>query len=106
MSQLSFAVFLFSISSGRITKLLGSGIAILSDSSIVAYPAIEEPSNGIPFSKASCNLLGGITIFFGTPKISINCNLTNNIFSFFAMLIISSFVLFFVVINIPLLNFF
>ena len=83
ISQFMRAVFLFSILSGSITKLLGSGLAILSDSSIVAYPAMDDASNGMPSSNASSNLLEGITMFFGVPRMSTNCNLTNTtLFSF------------------------
>ena len=38
---------------------------------------VYEASNGIPSSRASSNRLQGITMFFGNPKISINCNRTN-----------------------------
>jgi len=72
---LIFAVFLFSIFYGSIVKLHGSGFAILSDSSIVAYPAIDDASKGIPSSSDSSSLDTGITMFFGTPSISMNCNL-------------------------------
>ncbi len=72
MSQFNFAVFLLSISLGNMIKLSGSGFAILSDSSIVAYPAIDDASKAIPSSKASSSLLDGITMFFGKPRMSIN----------------------------------
>ena len=38
---------------GRIAKVWGSGIAIMSDSSIGLKPVIEEPSKPIPPSNAS-----------------------------------------------------
>ncbi len=38
---------------GRTEKLDGSGMAIMSDSSIGLNPVIEEPSKPIPPSKAS-----------------------------------------------------
>ena len=38
---------------GSVENVLGSGIAIMSDSSIGLKPVIEEPSNPIPPSNAS-----------------------------------------------------
>ena len=41
---------------GSTAKVLGSGIAIMSDSSIALKPVIEEPSKPMPASKASVEL--------------------------------------------------
>src|SRR5215217_621345 len=57
---------------GSRRNVLGSGIAIMSDSSIALKPVIEEPSKPIPASKApsrSCELIEND---FSWPRMSVN----------------------------------
>src|SRR3954451_19197927 len=57
---------------GSSRKVLGSGIAIMSDSSIALKPVIEEPSKPIPASNApsrSCELIEND---FSWPRMSVN----------------------------------
>ncbi len=57
---------------GRILKVEGSGIAIMSDSSIALNPVIDEPSNPIPPSKASSSSCALIEKLFSWPRMSVN----------------------------------
>src|SRR5215208_2790285 len=57
---------------GRTANVLGSGMAIMSDSSIALKPVIEEPSNPIPPSKASSSSCAWIEKLFSWPKMSVN----------------------------------
>ena len=57
---------------GRIAKLDGSGIAIMSDSSIGLKPVIEEPSKPIPPSNASSSSEALIENDFSWPSTSVN----------------------------------
>ena len=57
---------------GRIAKVDGSGIAIMSDSSIGLKPVIEEPSKPIPPSKASSSSAALIEKLFSWPSTSVN----------------------------------
>ena len=62
-------------SSGRqgiIAKVEGSGIAIMSDSSIGLKPVIEEPSKPMPPSKASSSSEELIEKLFSWPRTSVN----------------------------------
>src|SRR3954452_20976593 len=57
---------------GSRRKVLGSGIAIMSDSSIALKPVMEEPSKPLPASKApsrSCELIEND---FSWPRMSVN----------------------------------
>ena len=56
----------------RIAKLLGSGMAIMSDSSIGLKPVIEDPSNPIPPSKASSSSDELMENDFSWPSTSVN----------------------------------
>ena len=57
---------------GSTAKVEGSGIAIMSDSSIALNPVMEDPSNPIPSSKASSSSWELIENDFNWPKISVN----------------------------------
>ena len=62
-------------SSGRqgiSAKVEGSGIAIMSDSSIGLKPVIEEPSKPMPPSKASSSSAALIEKLFSWPSTSVN----------------------------------
>ena len=50
----------------------GSGIAIMSDSSIGLKPVIEEPSKPMPPSKASSSSAALIEKLFSWPRTSVN----------------------------------
>jgi hypothetical protein len=52
--------------------VLGSGIAIMSDSSIGLKPVIEEPSKPIPPSKASSSSSALIEKLLSCPRTSVN----------------------------------
>ena len=57
---------------GSIANVLGSGIAIMSDSSIGLKPVIEEPSKPIPPSNASSSSVTLIENDFSWPRMSVN----------------------------------
>src|SRR4051794_24118495 len=57
---------------GRTANVLGSGIAIMSDSSIALKPVIEEPSKHIPPSKASSSCSELMENDFSWPRMSVN----------------------------------
>ncbi len=57
---------------GSTANVPGSGIAIMSDSSIALKPVIEEPSNPIPASNASSSSAALIEKDFSWPRISVN----------------------------------
>src|SRR5581483_822753 len=57
---------------GRIENVLGSGIAIMSDSSIGLKPVIEDPSNPIPPSNASASSVALIENAFSCPRMTVN----------------------------------
>ena len=57
---------------GRILKVDGSGIAIMSDSSIALNPVIDEPSKPMPPSKASSSSCALIEKLFSWPRMSVN----------------------------------
>ena len=59
---------------GMIWNVPGSGIAIMSLSSIRQKPAMEEPSNPIPSSIPSCSSEGVMLKIFCTPRTSVNQN--------------------------------
>ena len=52
--------------------MLGSGSAIMSDSSIALKPVIEDPSKPIPPSKASSSCSEWIENDFSWPRMSVN----------------------------------
>src|ERR671917_2005240 len=66
---------------GRIRNVLGSGIAIMSDSSIRLNPVIEEPSKPMPSSSAPANSSRPTANDFSWPKMSVNQNRMNSTFS-------------------------
>ena len=53
-------------------KVVGSGIAIMSDSSIGLNPVIEDPSKPMPPSKASSSSDSLIEKLFSWPSRSVN----------------------------------
>ena len=57
---------------GSSANVLGSGTAIMSDSSIGLNPVIEEPSKPIPPSKASSSSSALIENDFRRPRMSVN----------------------------------
>ena len=57
---------------GSTANVLGSGIAIMSDSSIALKPVIEEPSKPIPPSNASASSVALIENAFSWPRMSVN----------------------------------
>ena len=57
---------------GTSSKVEGSGIAIMSDSSIGLKPVIEEPSKPMPPSKASSSSAALIEKLFSWPSTSVN----------------------------------
>ena len=54
--------------------MAGSGIAIMSDSSIALKPVIEEPSKPMPPSNASSSSSSLIEKLFSCPRTSVNQN--------------------------------
>ena len=73
MSQnIRATVFSCSGRQGISAKVVGSGIAIMSDSSIGLKPVIEEPSKPIPPSKASSSSEALIEKLFSWPRTSVN----------------------------------
>ena len=60
---------------GRTANVSGSGMAIMSDSSIGLKPVIEEPSKPIPPSNASSNSSALIEKLFSWPSTSVNQSL-------------------------------
>ena len=57
---------------GRISKLLGSGLARTSDSCTREKPSIDEPSNRMPSSKAPSSSTGEIANDLSWPNTSVN----------------------------------
>ena len=57
---------------GRTPNVVGSGIAIMSDSSIGLKPVIDEPSNPIPPSNASASSVALIENALSWPRMSVN----------------------------------
>src|SRR3954452_19295408 len=57
---------------GRIAKVVGSGMATMSDSSIGLKPVIEEPSNEMPCSSAWSSWSRPIENDFSWPRMSVN----------------------------------
>src|SRR3954447_1207155 len=57
---------------GSTAKVEGSGIAIMSDSSIALNPVIDEPSKPMPPSKASSSSCALIEKLFSWPRMSVN----------------------------------
>src|SRR5688500_4002227 len=57
---------------GRIAKVDGSGMAIMSDSSMALKPVMEEPSKPIPPSNASSSSWALIEKLFSWPRMSVN----------------------------------
>ena len=64
---------------GRIAKVVGSGIAIMSDSSIALKPVIEEPSKPMPPSNASSSSAELIEKDLSWPRMSVNQRRMNRI---------------------------
>src|SRR6202008_3500585 len=57
---------------GRTLNVVGSGMAIMSDSSIALKPVIDEPSKPMPPSKASSSSEALIENDFNCPRMSVN----------------------------------
>ena len=57
---------------GSTLNVVGSGIAIMSDSSMALKPVIEEPSKPMPPSKASSSCSAEIENDFSCPRMSVN----------------------------------
>jgi hypothetical protein len=57
---------------GMTTKVAGSGIATMSDSSIALKPVIDEPSKPMPSSSAPSSSSGVIAKLFRCPSRSLN----------------------------------
>ena len=57
---------------GSVRNVAGSGIAIMSDSSIALKPVIDEPSKPIPPSNASSRSAELIENDFSWPRMSVN----------------------------------
>src|SRR4051794_32937456 len=57
---------------GRTAKVDGSGIAIMSDSSMALKPVIEEPSKPMPFSNASSSSAELMLNDLSCPRMSVN----------------------------------
>ena len=57
---------------GSTLNVVGSGIAIMSDSSIALKPVIDEPSKPIPPSNASSSSSALIANDFSWPRMSVN----------------------------------
>jgi len=62
---------------GMRQNVFGSGLAIMSDSSMRAKPSIEEPSNPMPSSSAPSSSSTVIANDFTKPSMSVNQSLTN-----------------------------
>ena len=60
---------------------MGSGMAIMSDSSIRLKPVIDEPSNPIPSANASSSSSLPTANDFSWPRMSVNQKRTNSTFS-------------------------
>jgi len=65
---------------GSILSVVGSGYAIMSDSSIRAKPWIELPSKPIPSVMAFSSSSTSIVKAFRNPSTSVNHRWTNSIF--------------------------
>ena len=57
---------------GSTAKVVGSGMAIMSDSSMALKPVIEEPSKPMPPSKASSSSAALMQNDFSWPRMSVN----------------------------------
>jgi hypothetical protein len=57
---------------GSVLNVVGSGIAIMSDSSMGLKPVIDEPSKPIPPSKASASSVALIENALSWPRMSVN----------------------------------
>ncbi len=57
---------------GRIANVVGSGNAIMSDSSMRAKPSIEEPSKPTPSSSAGSSSSTVMATLFKEPRMSVN----------------------------------
>src|SRR5918998_1833550 len=66
---------------GRIRNVVGSGMAIMSDSSIRLNPVIDEPSNPMPSSSAPASSSRPTANDFSWPKMSVNQKRMNSTFS-------------------------
>src|SRR3954447_14854145 len=62
---------------GRTWNVAGSGMAIMSDSSMALKPVIDDPSNPIPPSNASSSSWALIENDFSWPRMSVNQSLMN-----------------------------
>ena len=72
MSQNMRPVPGFSPRHGSTWKVLGSGLASMSDSDTRAKPSIAEPSNPMPSAKAPSSSAGAIATDLSMPSTSVN----------------------------------
>src|SRR4051794_34571245 len=75
---------------GRTANVLGSGIAIMSDSSIALKPVIEEPSKPMPPSKASSSCSELMENDFSWPRMSVNQSRMKRMFRSWTRVLMSS----------------
>ena len=66
---------------GRIRNVAGSGMAIMSDSSMRLKPVIEDPSKPMPSSKAPATSSRPTAKDFSWPRMSVNQKRMNSTFS-------------------------
>ncbi len=66
-------------SNGNTWKVVGSGIATMSDSCTRAKPSIADPSNPIPSAKAASSSAGATETLLRVPSTSVNQSRTNRI---------------------------
>ncbi len=64
---------------GRTANVFGSGLAIMSLSSMRANPWIDEPSKPIPSERARGSSCAGISTLFRFPRRSVNQSWINRI---------------------------
>src|SRR5690606_37866968 len=65
------------VSYGNTWKVVGSGMAIMSDSCTRANPSIDEPSKPMPSANAASSSAGATDTLFRVPSTSVNQSRTN-----------------------------
>ena len=73
-SQNTNAVRSLPCAQGSTWKVSQWGIATMSDSSISAYPLMDEPSKAAPLSITLSSWRSGISTIFRLPRMSVNHN--------------------------------
>src|SRR5256885_7367159 len=84
MSQITRATLPAASPFGRTRNVSRSGRSTMSDSSIRTKPSIDEPSNMMSPSSAFSNWLAGTSTFLLTPRMSVNCNRSEDTSCFLA----------------------